>query len=288
VRRVVLTDLDGTLLDAHTYDWAPARPALEALAHGGIPVIICTSKTRVEVERLRHALDHRDPFIVENGGSIYVPTGYFDPPSTCDPDSSLVAPDPSFVAPGLQPRGHRECYDVVELGLPYGALVERLREAACAAGVRVRGWAEMDIAEVARRCEMSLEAAGLAKAREHDEPFVLDDKDAGGVARLRIEVERRGARLTRGDRFFHVMGEHDKGTAARAVVALCRRAWGALDTLAVGDAANDVPMLQAADRAIVIASPQAEAVAARVPGARLTHTAGPAGWNDAILEWLMS
>ncbi len=278
MRRVVLTDLDGTLLDAHTYDWSPARPALDALARAGIPVVICTSKTRAEVERLRRALDHRDPFIVENGGSIYVPTGYFDKEAAGQRDA--------LEAPGLEPRGERNGYDVVELGLPYDALVETLGAAARAAGVMVRGWSAMDVEEVARRCEMSIEEARLAMAREHDEPFVIDTAGADAVERLRIEIERRGARLTRGDRFFHVIGVHDKGTATIAIIDLCRRAWGAIETVAVGDAANDIPMLVAADQAIVVASPQAEAVAARVAGARLTHTRGPAGWNDAILAWL--
>jgi mannosyl-3-phosphoglycerate phosphatase len=263
VRRVVLTDLDGTLLDAHTYDWSPARPALDALARAGIPVIICTSKTRAEVQRLRRALGHCDPFVVENGGAIHVPAGYFE-------------------------SQEGEGYDVVELGLPYETLVASLREAACAAGVAVRGWADMDVEEVARRCEMSIEEARLAMAREHDEPFVIEEADADGAKRLQAEIERRGAHLTRGDRFFHVIGAHDKGTAARAVVEMCRRAWGDVETAAIGDAANDVPMLTVADRAIVIASPQAEAVAARVPGACLTRTPGPSGWNDAILEWLSS
>jgi mannosyl-3-phosphoglycerate phosphatase len=268
VKRVVLTDLDGTLLDAHTYDWSPARPALDALSAAGIPLVFCTSKTRAEVEQLRHALGHRDPFIVENGGSILVPTGYF--------------------GDGRPPLVARDDYDVVELGLPYRTLVDILHAAASAANVRVRGWADMDEEEVALRCEMSIAEARLAMAREHDEPFVIETMEAGGTERLRMEIERRGAHLTRGDRFFHVIGAHDKGTATLAIIEVCRRAWGAIETVAVGDAANDVPMLLAADAAIVVASPQAEAVAARVPGARLTHTPGPSGWNDAILAWLGS
>ena len=35
-RYVIFTDLDGTLLDADTYSWAAATPALEALRASGI------------------------------------------------------------------------------------------------------------------------------------------------------------------------------------------------------------------------------------------------------------
>lgn len=270
MRRAVLTDLDGTLLDAHTYDWSPAVPALDALRQAGIPLIICTSKTRAEVEALRAAMGHGDPFIVENGGAIYIPEGYF-----AEAEAQRRKGATAQVA-----------YQVVELGVPYSTLVTRLREASHAADVTVRGWADMPLEEIARRCEMSAAAAALAVAREYDEPFVITGEHVGGAARLQAEIEARGARLTRGDRFFHVMGAHDKGDAARAMISLLRREWGALTTVAVGDAANDIAMLAATDHAIVVASPQAATVAARVPGARLTRVSGPAGWNEAILEWL--
>src|SRR2546423_300740 len=70
---VVFTDLDGTLLDAETYRYDAARQGLDRLREHAIPLIICTSKTRAEVEPLRNELGNTDPFIVENGGALYVP-----------------------------------------------------------------------------------------------------------------------------------------------------------------------------------------------------------------------
>jgi mannosyl-3-phosphoglycerate phosphatase len=49
--RVVVTDVDGCLLD-ETYRWEPARPALDALKKRGIPLVLCSSKTRAEMEPL--------------------------------------------------------------------------------------------------------------------------------------------------------------------------------------------------------------------------------------------
>ena len=37
----------------------------------GIPVILCTSKTKSEVKIIRDDLNLKDPYIVENGGAIY-------------------------------------------------------------------------------------------------------------------------------------------------------------------------------------------------------------------------
>src|SRR5207253_11339070 len=75
LRVVLFTDLDGTLLDAATYRYDAARPALDRLRECRIPLIICTSKTRAEVDYLRRELDNRDPFIVENAGARYIPDG---------------------------------------------------------------------------------------------------------------------------------------------------------------------------------------------------------------------
>jgi HAD superfamily hydrolase (TIGR01484 family) len=53
---VVFTDLDGTLLDHHTYEWTAARPALQRLTQTGTPCVFVTSKTRAEVEFWRTAM----------------------------------------------------------------------------------------------------------------------------------------------------------------------------------------------------------------------------------------
>jgi hypothetical protein len=74
---VVFSDLDGTLLDHTTYEFGAARVALDRLHDEGVPLVLCTSTTRAEVEPLPIALGNRDPFIVENGGGVYVPAAYF-------------------------------------------------------------------------------------------------------------------------------------------------------------------------------------------------------------------
>jgi mannosyl-3-phosphoglycerate phosphatase len=45
---VIYTDLDGTLLDHHTYSAEAASATLSKLRELGIPVIPCTSKTVAE------------------------------------------------------------------------------------------------------------------------------------------------------------------------------------------------------------------------------------------------
>ena len=66
----VVSDVDGTLMD-HSYDLTPAKETIKRLQKLSIPVILCTSKTKSEVEIIRKELNLIDPYIVENGAAIY-------------------------------------------------------------------------------------------------------------------------------------------------------------------------------------------------------------------------
>ena len=70
---VIYTDLDGTLLDHHTYSFEEALETVHALRDRGIPIVPCTSKTRAETAELMHAAGLFGPMIVENGAAIWVP-----------------------------------------------------------------------------------------------------------------------------------------------------------------------------------------------------------------------
>ncbi|RPH76966.1 MAG: hypothetical protein EHM80_13515, partial [Nitrospiraceae bacterium] len=105
---IVFTDLDGSLLDGTTYSYKAAIPALTALREQGIPLVMVSSKTRAEMEPIRQRLNLHDPFIVENGGAVFVPHGLFDFP--------------------LERMRNRSPYQVMEFGLPYHMLREVLKQ----------------------------------------------------------------------------------------------------------------------------------------------------------------
>lgn len=258
---IIVSDLDGTLLDNRTYSFEAARPALETLRRAGIPLVLCTSKTRAEVEFWRDRLGNADPFIVENGGAVYIPQGYF---------------------PFRVPRAvSRDAYEVIELGSPYEELLATLEAAAREAGCRVLGFHHMRVAEVCLRSRLPVLQAELAKHREYDEPFeILSD----GAYRLLEAIERRGKRWTRGDRFYHILGNNSKAEAVSRLTALYRRTFEQVKVVALGDGWNDVDFLKAADLPVLVRSPYAVALKRAVPRAVVTRSPGPHGWNEAVLE----
>lgn len=266
-RLTVFTDLDGTLLDHETYSFAAAAPALDLLSREAIPLVLCSSKTRAEIELLQADLRLRHPFISENGGALFLPRGYF----------------PFSVAEARPFAG----YEVVEFGVPYYRLVETLQRVAGRLGVPVTGFSQMSVEEVARDCRLPMLEARLAKFREYDEPFRILDSRPAARSRLFQALHGAGLRCTRGGRYHHVTGVADKGLAVRTLRSLYGRAWGKVVSIGLGDSLNDLSLLQEVDFPIVVLNPAAGATTrllSKVPGARLTRAPGPRGWNEAVLE----
>lgn len=262
---IIFTDLDGTLLDYESYSYDAARPALAIIKDMGIPLVLVTSKTRAEVEVWRERLDNHDPFIVENGGALYLPRKYF--PFT------------------LQAPAYRDGYAVIEFGTPYGELVDTLRAASSESQCSVIGFHDMSIQEVSLRCGISMDLAVLAKRREYDEPFEILDPGADQLLKC---IESRKKQWTRGGRFYHILGPNDKSHCVRLLTHFYERAFGEVSTVGLGDGLNDTRFLKAVDIPIVLKSAESARLLARVPRARQTELPGSEGWNHAVLEILQN
>ncbi|MBU2548518.1 MAG: HAD-IIB family hydrolase [Proteobacteria bacterium] len=259
LRFLIFSDLDGTLLDHHTYAWTPARPALRLMDETDTPLVLVSSKTRVEIESLRIELGNRHPFIPENGGAIFIPAGYpLDPP----PAAVDLAPYRAVIL------GRR----VEEIAIAFDRLAERLP---------VRALSRLDPVEVAALTGLTIEQARAARGREFGEAFLLDDPGIPESELVR-EVEALGLRLTRGGRFYHLLGENDKGRAVRMLADMYRQRQSPLITAACGDAPNDAPMLAAVDRPFLVARPDGSHAPMDVPGMVRVPLPGPAGFNQAV------
>lgn len=262
VKPILFTDLDGTLLDEATYSYAKAQPALSLAAANGTPLVLCSSKTRTEIEAYRRRMNNTHPFITENGGGIFIPKDYFSVP---------------FEA--LESNGYR----LILLGAPYAEIrshFNRLREQS---GVRVRGFADMTNAEVAALTGLSQDEAALSRQRDFDEPFIFEGEPDENFLRA---IETSGLRWTQG-RIFHIMGNHDKGRAVNILLSLYRQQFGDIASIGLGDSLNDLPMLEAVDYPVLVRHADGSFDSRiAIPHIQKTQFVGPAGWNAAVQQWL--
>jgi mannosyl-3-phosphoglycerate phosphatase len=261
--KVVISDLDGTLLHSQTYSYAPALPAIQALRDRNIPLVLCSSKTRPEIELWRERLKIDAPFIVENGGAIYIPRNYFPFP--------------------VKHSVERDGYDVIEFGSPYAQLVETLRSSSVESGCQARGFHQMSVPEICLRTMLPVREAEMAKRREYDEPFEISGP---GSHNLLAAIEKRGMRWTRGDRLYHITGGHDKALAVRRLIFLYATVSGGVTSIGVGNGHNDADFLKCVDAPIIVRSRFAVALAKQVPNALITNSPGPFGWKEGVQKMI--
>jgi len=260
---LIATDLDGTLLDHHSYAFDAALPALSLCDKHRIPVVFNTSKTATESERLRRRLRNCHPFITENGSAAFIPQGYF----RHMPEGCTQAGD----------------YRVFRFGETLDAILTALAEIRQELHCDFAGFSDWTAQQVVEHTGLSLQAAHDAKQREFSEPLLWKGNDEE-LRLFRGAVQERGLKLLQGGRFLHVLGDTDKG---KAIIWLKAAYEGEADKpltlVALGDSDNDVDMLEAADIAVLVRSP-VRAMPVLQSGNRVIETSGfgPAGWNEAI------
>jgi mannosyl-3-phosphoglycerate phosphatase len=261
---VIFTDLDGTLLHPRTYSFDEARSALELIRQRDIPLILCSSKTRAEIEVYRSKLSNGHPFVAENGGGVFIPQGYFP-----------------FSVDGELQGGYR----LIIFGSPYQELRNVLAGLRERLAIKVRGFGDLSVQEIAALSGLAEPEAALAKMRDFDEPFIFEDNGAKADVFLQA-IEARGYRWTRG-RFYHIIGENDKGRAATFLKYLFEKKYGPIRTIGIGDNLNDLPLLRVVDQPVLVQKESGtyeEGIS--LPNLMRADGIGPQGWNRAILRLL--
>ncbi|MEP1793102.1 HAD-IIB family hydrolase [Parasphingorhabdus sp.] len=251
VTLMVFTDLDGTLIDHDTYRWDAAEQALLALGETGSAVILASSKTAVEISRLRHALGFDQwPAIVENGAGLL----------------------PSHVMQVTDHAQYLEIRNVLQ-GLPHSlrGLFHGFGDETVEGVVRMTGLAHAD--------------AALAKQRAFSEPGIWNGTEAQKEGFLQ-HLSGLGITAQQGGRFLTLSFGRNKSDQMRSVI----QTYTPQHTIALGDAPNDVQMLETADYGVVIANPHRAALAplkGEDDGRIIrTQAAGPRGWNIAVLDFI--
>jgi mannosyl-3-phosphoglycerate phosphatase len=266
---LIFTDLDGTLLDYHTYSFDAARPALKRIEELDIPLVIVSSKTRSEIEVLIKSFPIKPRvFIVENCGALF-----FQRDMALGQKFELEAGEPYFI---------------LQLGIPYKEVLEGLHATQKECSATIRGFSSMSTQEVSEITGLDLDSAARAKDREFSEPFIF----MGTLDEFQCLVQglgKRGLMCIEGGRFRHALGRYDKGMAVRKTLQLFQDISPEIEwkTIGLGDSPNDFPMLEAVDTAVLVQrydSTYADylsgsgRVMIKAPGI------GPVGWNRVILE----
>lgn len=254
---VIFSDLDGTLLDHKHYSYAPAKPALTKLLEHNIPLILASSKTALELVALRDEMGFSHcPAIVENGAGL------------------LPAGDMS--ADELDQSGYLKLLRIIS------AAPQKMRE-------KFSGFADWSLEEIGNKTGLDAPGCKKAAARQFSEPGLwsgtLDELES-----YKAWLADNGVTLQQGGRFVtHSFGTN-KAEHMAHILARYDTPSGSLTSLALGDAPNDISMLEAADRGVIVLNPHANPLPV-LPGEQRgeiirTTSPGPQGWNEAVLSYI--
>ncbi|MEM6940265.1 MAG: HAD-IIB family hydrolase [Pseudomonadota bacterium] len=248
---LVFTDLDGTLLSHEDYDWSPAKPALDALNEIGAGIVMASSKTAAEMGPLREALGLSAwPAICENGAGIL-------------PPQSAAAVEKS----------------------DYGEIRAVLEEQLSKHRQQFRGFGDMTCAEVVEVTGLPKTEARRAKDRAFSEPGIWSGPEEEKSAFL-AALSEQGIKAREGGRFLTLSFGQTKADRMREVIAQFQPR----HSIALGDAPNDIEMLETADVGVIVHNPHRVPLPALTGEAagriRRTTQAGPEGWNTAVLSLL--
>lgn len=257
--KIIFTNLDGSLLDSDTYSFQSAQKTVAKLKEKDIPISICSSKTRAEIEFWRKKLKNHHPFISENGGGIFIPKNYF-------PFKILY-------------QKETKNYYIIQLGSKkeiVQSVMENLTK-----HFQIKSFLDMSEEEIAEDANLPLFQAKLAKQREYSVPFKILNKNE--FEDILNEIERHNLRYTIGKRYFHLISNTTKGEATKTLIYLYSKKYKDIFTLGIGKSENDFPMLDAVDKPYLVKKNNDSFASEKY---NLAEKIGPEGWTQIVKKEL--
>ena len=264
----MFSEVDGVFDHASPRSLDSAARRLTWLTRNHVPLVLCSSKTRPELEHISQRLGFNHPFICESGSAVFIPKGYL----------------------GFALRDAREVagYKAVEFGRSCMEVVDILRSTAERQQIRIRGFNDMSVEEVARERGLSLLDARLAKLREYGEVFRVLDSDPAARPRLfkALHSERILCTPT-GGLYDHAGAAVDHRLGVGLLCGLYRRACGDVASVGFAQSKHEGNLLQLVDVPVVVKArdvPVAPRVREESLSAPVVDIDGVEAWVDAIVE----
>lgn len=250
---IIFTDLDGTLLDHENYSYKPASEALAALRQNGSALIFASSKTAAEISVLQGDIGFADcPAIVENGAGILQPYAKVDDHQT-------------------------QYFQIIRI---LNSLPSNLR-------LQFKGFGDLTDAEVSKLTGLNIDAARNARLRQFSEPGIWAGSDSEWVQFSSLLIEQ-GIAIQEGGRFKTLSHGATKADQVTEISAQYRNETGKVFTVALGDAPNDISMLETVNLGIIIPN-NFHCGIPHLKGEEdgkivRAERSGPEGWNSAIMQ----
>lgn len=267
-RYAIFTDLDGTFIDFKTYSPKLTAPVARELVAQGHLLIFCSSKTRAEQQAIMDEIELSVPGIVENGSGIFLPKG-------CE---AVLARHGEKISGGGR---------MISLGTPSSKIRATILEIERALSLNLGAYGSLPVEKITQRTGLTPEAAARAQSRDFSETLTACLK-VNDWNRVDEALSTEGLRALFGGRFRTVTATNcDKGRAVQRFMKSLRQSSGEeWNSVALGDSANDLEMLQAVDKPFLVQRPDGSWSDLNAPGLTRVDGVGPQGWVQVVSTFL--
>jgi mannosyl-3-phosphoglycerate phosphatase family protein len=266
LKKLLFTDLDGTLLDLETYSPELVRASVKNLKTAGVSIIFCSSKTWAEQEHYLKELELDEPVIVENGSGIFLPE-----------NSNL----------NIQKRKPAEKQQVIALGKSYDEILSAVKENAKQYYPALKYYANLSAAEISHITGLPAEAALKAKMRNFSETLFNADPQSDAYTQFENALKSQGLQCISGSKYITITSTaSDKGRAVKILIDAYQRTYGEVTSYGTGDSLNDFAMLEVVDFPYLVQKPDSTWADHNLNKLTKVGKIGPEGWKIIALEIL--
>lgn len=256
---LIISDLDGTLLEHHSYRWEAASPWINILRQHEIPLVLCSAKSAAEIIDWQNEFSLTgQPFIAENGAVIQLDARWSD------------SEDYPRLLTGIH---HEELFSILD----------RLREKF---GFKFTCFADVDESTLCELTGLTRKQASLAKLNEASETLIWRDSDEMMTA-FSDQLMMLGLVLLQGGRFWHVLDmQAGKDKALHWLQEQFRQRDGKQRiTIGLGDSPSDALLLDSVDYAVIVKGYSRQTITLQNDSPQRVYRSqsyGPEGWKEGL------
>ena len=262
MQKVIFTDIDGTLLDSRFPDFNKMKNLVQKTTQNGIHLILCSSKTQVEQNKIKSNLELHEPYIVENGGATIVPKDYFKKIEF------------------TYSKTIRNNY-IIETGAPAYKIRSLLKKIRIKHELNFEGVSDISPLELSHIINLPQDYAKRMIKRKYSETIIrIDNND---IPKFVSIIEKVGLKMIPGGQYFDITLGNDKGTGVKILIDIFRKEYeNEVIFFGIGDSKNDESMLSLMDLPILVQKPNGSWVNLLIDNLRKVEGIGPDGWEIAL------
>ena len=230
---ILYSDLDGCFLDIDTYSFNDTIKYARKFIDSGNILIFCSSKTYDEIDSIMIKIDRQMPYIVENGGGIYIPNKF-----KFWEDYSKIA------------NVDGDLFQVSKYNSNIYKTIKYIREEI---GVEMYTYQDLNINQICSITGLNKYQAALAKNRKFSETIITPLNNQK-ISILESRLKKINLTCTKGSRFYTIHpNDINKGKAALMLFQKIQNMKiGNNLTIGIGDSYNDESLLDFTNKSYLL------------------------------------